>query len=204
VARIDRLLPLAANVALKGLAVGLSVYPLTRPQHSHFRGKAMAVRAVAYPPAVALVPLAWLAAGRPRPYPHGADMAVAGPFVVDAGGNVLGLFGSVPHYDLFAHYINWAMIVATFGRAVGPMTRSRPTTLGLAIGFGATTHILWEIGEYVMMKSGASGLDLTYENTIHDFIFSFLGTLTGSIATATLLWPGEEGGRAPFGWRKET
>ena len=30
------------------------------------------------------------------------------------------------------------------------------------VGFGATTHLAWEVIEYAVMKLGSSGLDLTY------------------------------------------
>src|SRR5438874_3770673 len=62
----------------------------------------------------------------------------------------------------------------------------RRTQLGLllswslAVGFGAVTEILWELGEYLVMKLGSSGLQLTYTDTIGDLAFGGSGTLLGA------------------------
>lgn len=190
----------SVNLCLKAAAIGLSLYPLLDPGSSHFSGKAMGARAVLYPAALALIPAIWFARGRPRPYPHRMDAVYAIPFLVDAAGNVFGLFGAVPRYDLFAHYLNWACFTTVFGAAIGPTQRSRLVLVGLVVGFGATTHLLWEIGEFVLMKSGSSGLQLTYENTMLDFASSFLGTLTGAALAGIRYRRAPAGRRGPFGW----
>ncbi len=51
---------------------------------------------------------------------------------------------------------------------------------GLAIGFGAATEILWELGEYSVMRLGSSGLQLTYVDTIGDLALGACGTLLGA------------------------
>ena len=51
-----------------------------------------------------------------------------------------------------------------------------------------------------MMKSGASGLDLTYENTIQDLVVSLAGATVAAIAIATILWPAEGTPATLFGW----
>ena len=57
----------------------------------------------------------------------------------------------------------------------------------------------WEIGEYLMMRSGASGLDLTYENTIQDLAMSLAGAALGLCS-----WPQPcgrpRGARPRSGW----
>ena len=57
--------------------VGFSLYPVTRPDSSHFAGTAMGVRAVLYPVSTLVIPLIWLLSGRPSPYPFAADIALA-------------------------------------------------------------------------------------------------------------------------------
>ena len=73
-------------------------------------------------------------------------------------------------------------------------------TFGLAVGFGAVVDILWEIGEYLLQRSGASGLQLTYENTIQDLAMSLTGAVVGAILVATVLHPRPGTPRALFGW----
>ena len=58
----------------------------------------------------------------------------------------------------------------------------------LTLGFGATTNVLWEICEYLVMRLGSSGLHLTYEDTIGDLALSFCGSLVGALLTTALLW----------------
>jgi hypothetical protein len=51
------------------------------------------------------------------------------------------------------------------------------------------------------MKSGSSGLQLTYENTIQDLATSFLGGVLAAIVAATALWPARGTPRTLFGWQ---
>ncbi len=187
------------DLAIKVLAVGLAIYPLLDPGSSHFQGKAMGVRALIYPISTVVIPLAWLARGRPRPYPYVADIALVLPFVLDAGANVLGLF-AFKGFDALPHAIGWASLTIAFGLAVAPIVQSRWVTFGLAVGFGAVVDILWEIGEYLLQRSGASGLQLTYENTIQDLAMSLTGAVVGAILVATVLHPRPGTPRALFGW----
>jgi hypothetical protein len=50
------------------------------------------------------------------------------------------------------------------------------------------------------MRSGASGLQLTYENTIQDLGFSLAGATIAGLVVATLLWPPTGTPATLFGW----
>ena len=192
-------LGLAVDLAVKIAVIGLSIYPLLNPESSHFAGKAMGVRALIYPVFILLIPVAWLAAGRPRPYPVLADIALGLPFVIDAGSNVLGLF-AIPGFDALPHAIGWFSLSIAFGLAVAPLVEARWVAFLLVVGFGASIDILWEVGEYLLMRSGSSGLALTYDNTIQDLAMSFIGAVAAAIVVVTLLWPRDGTPRTPFGW----
>ena len=192
-------LGLAVDLAIKVAVIGLSLYPLVNPESSHFAGKAMGVRALIYPVFVLLIPVVWLAAGRPRPYPVLADIALGLPFVIDAGSNVLGLF-AIPGFDALPHAIGWFCLSIAFGLAVAPLVGARWVAFLLVVGFGASIDILWEIGEYLLMRSGSSGLALTYDNTIQDLAMSFIGAVAAAAVVVTVLWPRDGTPRAPFGW----
>ncbi len=68
------------------------------------------------------------------------------------------------------------------------------------LGFGAVIDIAWEIAEFLLSRSGASGLQLTYQNTIQDLAMSLAGAAVGALAIATVLWPPGGAPAAPFGW----
>lgn len=186
-------------IALKVAVAALSWYPLLRPGSSHFAGKAMGVRAVLYPAVMLLIPAAWLVAGRPSPYPFLADIALSIPFLVDAGANVLGLF-AITRFDAIPHFLGWTCLTVAFGLAVVPMVEQRWVAFGLVAGFGAILDVAWEIGEFGLMRSGASGLDLTYVNTIQDLALSLLGSIAGAALITTVLWPPAGTPATLFGW----
>ena len=166
------------NVGVKALLVGLLLFSVFSDLE-RFNGKAMVARALTYPLAALVVPVVWYARGGPRPYPHLVDFLVVLPFVVDTGGNVLDLY-SVSWFDNLAHFLNWTILVSAFALALARTRLARLPAWGLAVGFGAATEILWEIGEYLVMKLGSSGLQLTYVDTIGDLALGGCGTLLGA------------------------
>jgi hypothetical protein len=192
-------LGLFLDIGVKLAVVGFSLYPLARPGSSHFAGKAMGVRAAFYPAATVVIPVVWLLAGRPLPYPFLADICLGLPFAIDAGANVLGLFAR-RGFDAIPHSTGWFFLSVAFGLAVAPLVGERWIAFGLCLGFGAVTDILWEVGEFAMMRSGASGLQLTYENTIQDLLMSLTGAAVGALAIATVLWPAAGTPATLFGW----
>ena len=191
---------LVVDLAIKIGVIVLALWPLVSPESSHFAGKAMGVRALIYPVFVLLIPAAWLLSTRPRPYPFLADIALGLPFLIDAGANVLGLF-AISGFDALPHATGWFFLALAFGLAVAPMVRPRWAVFLLVVGFGAMIDVLWEIGEYLLMKSGSSGLQLTYDNTISDLATSFLGGVAAAVLITTVLWPRAGTPASPFGWK---
>ena len=171
------------NVAAKILLVALLLYAVTNPEMPRFAGKAMGIRAVLYPLATLLIPLVWTLKGRPPPYPHGADTLLAGPFLVDVGGNVANLYDSVVWFDDAAHAVTWMLLVLAIGALLLRLRLVPWVTAALCIGFGSVTHVLWEILEYLIMISGRTGLHLTYRDTVGDLAASLSGSvLAGLVA----------------------
>jgi hypothetical protein len=112
---------------------------------------------------------------------------------------VFGLF-AIPRFDAIPHLVGWASLSIAFGLAVAPLLPERWIGFGLVFGFGAVVDILWEIGEFAMLRSGSSGLQLTYENTIQDLAMSLTGAAVGALVVATALWPASGTPAALFGW----
>jgi hypothetical protein len=141
-----------ASVSAKLVATALSWVPVVDRERTSFHGKAMGVRAVGYPAFTLALPAAWLAAGRPRPYPWRADLALSAPLVVDAGGNVLGLFTRHEHFDRISHGLGWTFVALAAGDAIRPVARHTGLTVLGAIGVGAIVAVAWEIGEFAAWK----------------------------------------------------
>jgi hypothetical protein len=171
------------NVAAKVLLVVLLLYAVANPEMPRFAGKAMGIRAVLYPLATLLILLVWLLKGRPHPYPHAADTLLAGPFIVDVGGNVANLYDTVVWFDDAAHAVTWMLLVLAIGALLLRLRLAPWITAALCIGFGSVTHVLWEILEYLIMISGRTGLHLTYGDTVGDLAASLSGSVLAGLVT---------------------
>jgi hypothetical protein len=179
---------LVLNVAAKLLLAGLLIFSLVASDLPQFAGKAMTARALTYPWSALLVPAVWWLRGRPSPYPHLVDALIVLPFLIDVAGNAANLYNTTRYFDDIAHFVNWALLVTAFGAIVASLPLGRLNAAALTLGFGTTANVLWEIAEYIVMRLGSSGLQLTYEDTIGDLALSFCGTLVGVLLTAALLW----------------
>jgi hypothetical protein len=57
------------------------------------------------------------------------------------------------------------------------------------VGFGAATHILWELAEYVAFIRGNPNESATaYRDTMGDLTASLSGSIIGGVLVATVLW----------------
>lgn len=171
------------NVAAKVVLVALLLYAVTHQDLPRFAGKAMTARAVTYPLAALLIPLVWILRGRPRPYPHMADALLVSPFLVDVAGNAADLYNTLVWFDDAAHAVTWMLLVLAVGSLLLRLHLARWITAALCIGFGAASHILWEIIEYLLMQVGSSGLQLTYGDTIGDLALSLSGSIVAGLIT---------------------
>jgi hypothetical protein len=185
---------LTVDVAVKVATVALLLFALARPDLPQFAGKAFQGRAIAYPVALLVLPIGWRLARhrRDRAYPVAADILIGLPFLIDVVGNALDLYDSIDWWDDANHLVNWFLHTAAVGLllrrgSLGPWTR-----VALAIGWAATTAILWELAEYVLFIRQSQELTTAYPDTIGDLT---LGLLGGTIAAILL-------GLGPGTWRR--
>lgn len=175
---------LAADVVVKLATTALLVFAALHPEWQQFAGKAMAARAVAYPAGLLVLPTTWWVFRRRsgRPYPALADLLISIPFLVDTAGNALDLYDAVSWFDDACHLVNWALLLG--GLAVSLPRRLHPwTRLGLTVGLGSTTALLWEVGEYYAFLRNSPELATAYTDTLGDMV---LGT-TGSMLAGLLV-----------------
>lgn len=186
------------NLAVKIALVLLLLHAVAFPDLEQYAGKGIATRLLTYPISIILVPIViWaLGARRPTKYPHLIDICVASPFVLDTLGNALNLYNTIDWFDDVMHFITWVPWVMGFGLALRYIPDlPRWNVFGLTLGYGAVTHILWEIGEYfAFIKKNPNEYGTAYEDTLGDLGLSLSGSVAGAALVVTLLWKLGTGG----------
>ena len=88
------------------------------------------------------------------------------------------------------HFVTWVPWVVGFGLALRYVDGlARWTVFGLTVGFGAVTHIVWELMEYVaFIRTNPDELEGAYRDTMGDLTLSLAGSITGAALCATALW----------------
>jgi hypothetical protein len=190
---------LGLNLAVKALLIGLLAFAVARPDLPQFEGKAMLGRALTYPIAAVIVPVAWwlLSRKRPREYPYALDILLVLPFLIDVAGNATNLYDTIGWWDDLNHFVNWAILVSAFGQLLLRLRLERWVVAGLAVGFGAVTAVLWEFGEYYTFVRNSPELRTAYTDTLGDLALGLTGSVLAATVTVTVLWPRREAIRAP-------
>ncbi len=148
-----------------------------------FEGKAFAWRLIAYPPCTLIIPLGWALLARRSAFPYAADVLLTLPFLVDTGGNTLDLYDTVAWWDDLNHLVNWALLSGAIGALCRRVSTGPWTTLGLVVGFGATTAILWELAEYAAFIHDSPELATAYTDTLGDMGLGLAGSaLAGGVS----------------------
>ncbi len=172
----------AAIAAAKAAVIALAVDAWVNSSAPRYSGKAMRVRALGYAGGLLAVPLIWRVRGRPQPYPRELDMAITLPLLVDAGGNAIGIYQRA-HVDDLIHFADGATLASIVGALATPRTRTSWEAAGVAAMAGMAAAGVWEIGEWIGLKLGARGMDLTYDDTMTDLVETMSGALLGAAIT---------------------
>jgi hypothetical protein len=168
--------------AAKAAVVALAIDAFINSGAPRYSGKAMRIRAIGYTGGMLLVPLAWRVAGRPQPYPRELDLAVTLPLLVDAGGNAIGIYRRA-HIDDLIHFADGATLASVAGALATPRVKTSWEAAGVAALAGIAAAGIWEIAEWVGLKVGAKGMDLTYDDTMTDLAETASGALLGAAIT---------------------
>jgi hypothetical protein len=172
----------ATITAAKATVIALALDAFVNSTSPRYSGKAMQVRAIGYTAGLFLVPVAWRLRGRPQPYPRELDLAVTLPLLVDAGGNAIGIYQRA-HVDDLIHFADGALLSSVVGAIAAPRVKTSWEAAGVAAMAGTTAAGLWEIAEWVGLKLGARGMELTYDDTMSDLIETTAGALLGGLIT---------------------
>jgi hypothetical protein len=140
------------------------------------------VRAIGYAGGLLIAPLAWRIRGRKDPYPRELDLAITLPLLVDAGGNAIGIYQRA-HVDDLIHFADGAVVSSLMGALATPRAKTPWEAAGVGLAAGGLFAGLWEIGEWVGLKLGAKGMDLSYDDTIVDLAETIAGAALGGLVT---------------------
>jgi hypothetical protein len=176
----------AGNVAAKAVLAALLAHAAVHPDLPQYADKAMGYRLLVYPLAALAVPSWWALRGRGR-YPHAVDLCLTAPFLLDTAGNTANRYDSVWWWDDAMHVITWVPWVMAFGFVMAPRVPQRWVVAGLVVGFGAVTHIGWELGEYVtFVQDHPTEAMSAYRDTIGDLALSIVGSVLGALAVIAI------------------
>jgi len=171
-----------AIAAAKALVIALAVDAFANSESPRYQGKGMKLRAIGYTGGLMVVPVAWRLLGRKDPYPRELDLAVTLPLLADAGGNAVGIYQRA-HVDDAIHFANGALLTSVVGALVSPRTKTSWEAAGIAAAVGTSAAAGWEIAEWVGLKLGAKGMNLSYDDTMADLIETTAGAVLGGLVT---------------------
>ncbi len=172
----------AAISVVKATVIALAIDAFLHSESPRYHGKGMRVRAIGYAGAMLVVPLAWRVRGRRAPYPKELDLAVTLPLLVDAGGNAMGIYQRA-HVDDVIHFVDGALVASVAGALATPRVRTSWEAAGAATTIGIAAAGLWEVAEWIGLKLGARGMNLTYEDTMTDLLETSAGAVLGGVVT---------------------
>ena len=100
----------------------------------------------------------------------------------------LDLYDTIDWWDDFNHFLNWGLLVAAFGQFLLRLPLEPLNVFGLAVGFGAVTAVLWELGEYFAFIRHSEELDTAYTDTLGDLALGLTGSVVAALVTSTILY----------------
>jgi hypothetical protein len=171
---------MATITAVKATVVALAVDAFVNSDQPRYHGKGMRLRAIGYAGGMLAVPFAWRLMGRRDPYPRELDLAITLPLLVDAGGNAIGIYRRANVDDLI-HFADGAIASSVVGALATPRVKTSWEAAAAGALAGTAAAGLWEIGEWIGLKLGAKGMDLTYDDTMTDLIETTAGAVLGGV-----------------------
>lgn len=175
------------DVAIKVATVALLAWAVASPDLPQFQGKAFTGRAIAYPIALLILPVAWwLVARRRIPFPVVPDILIGLPFLIDVIGNALNLYDSIDAWDDLNHLGNWALHTAAIGLLLRFGSWGFWTRVALGLGWAVTTAALWEFAEFATFVQDSPEAATAYTDTLGDLALGMTGGLIAAIVTARL------------------
>jgi hypothetical protein len=188
-----------AVVVTKTLTTAFAIDAFLNANSPRLRGKVIRTRAIGYAGGLLIVPVLWRLLPEHGRYPRVLDLAITIPLLLDAGGNALGLYQEA-HVDDVVHLANGAIVSGVAGALIAPEVDELWQAALAGAGISVASATLWELAEYVALRLGAGGMDLTYDDTMADLAEGMLGAALGAAFTLTRV-PRSRTERHRHGWR---
>ena len=80
--------------------------------------------------------------------------------------------------------MNWALLSGGVGALLLRTRLTSWTLVGLVIGFGAVSAIVWELAEYVAFIRNSPELETAYEDTLGDMALGLTGAVIAAVIAA--------------------
>lgn len=182
----------AINVLLKAVLIGLLVHIVYFADLPQYKNKAIALRAVFYPLAAVLTFIVWKfvqwRVKKTIRYPYLIDICITFVVAFDLLGNTLKLYDNIFWWDDAMHLLLSIPWVLVAGLVLSQRKHSFWVLFGLVVAYGSTSHIIWELLEYLSFVRSNPVESLTaYRDTMGDLLLSTIGTLTGALISAKYL-----------------
>lgn len=180
------------NIFLKVSLVGLLVHAVYFSDLPQYKNKAIALRVIFYPLTALATWIIWAIANRKTtkksPYPHIIDACLTFVVAFDLLGNTLALYDDITWWDDVMHLllsIPWVLVAGFMLKDL----KVRPWVLFfLVVAYGSTSHIIWELLEYLsFVRSNPTESLTAYRDTMGDLSLSTLGTFVGAWMTVGFL-----------------
>jgi len=169
------------DVAAKALLLLVVVRVALDPAWGNLEGKAPMTRALTYSLLALLIPTVHLVRPFPHRYPWGADLLLTVPAFSDVLGNRLDLYDQVVWFDDFIHLANTGLISAAALLLCGASRASLHRRLELAIAWGMTVSLAWELWEYYAFVTRSAEVVTAYADTLGDLLLGWGGAVLAAV-----------------------
>ena len=180
------------NYLLKASLAGLLIHAIYFSDLPQYKNKAIALRVIFYPLTALATYIIWRLANRNKlqrtTYPYIIDICLTFVVAFDLLGNTLALYDKITWWDDIMHLllsIPWVMVAGFMWREL----KVSPWILfGLVVAYGSTSHIIWELLEYLsFVRSNPTESLTAYRDTMGDLVLSGTGTFIGAWITMKYL-----------------
>lgn len=180
------------NYLLKASLAGLLIHAIYFSDLPQYKNKAIALRVIFYPLTALATYIIWRLANRNKSpkttYPYIIDICLTFVVAFDLLGNTLALYDKITWWDDIMHLllsIPWVMVAGFMWRGL----KVSPWVLfGLVVAYGSTSHIIWELLEYLsFVRSNPTESLTAYRDTMGDLVLSGTGTFIGAWITMKYL-----------------
>jgi hypothetical protein len=157
-----------------------------------YKDKAIGLRLVFYPLAAGLTYLVSRVIlpkrKRPKDYPYVIDLCITFVVAFDLLGNTINYYNSIEAWDDIMHLVLSVPWVLVAGYMIRSQKLPRWVIYCIVLAYGATSHIIWELLEYLtFVRSNPVESLSAYRDTMGDLALSLVGTNIGAWISANFV-----------------